>query len=817
MATIAALMVDVAANTANIDRSTRQINTQLDSIGQGAKRMAELVGLSFGLGAIVSFGSQVLEAADAVQKMADQTSLTTDEVQRLQYISGQSGSSIESLVSANQDLQKHLGQGDSGTIGAIKKFHINMDAFLKLGAYQQMTTLADSVREIKNPTDQAAAAAALFGKNWKEILPAIKSGMKELGDEAPNMADRTIKALDRIGDAVDRLKRWSVTFAGEFVAQFEAAAFAAGDFLSRLDPAHLGMSNTELLKLQGMLNDPDGVKGALQQTAKAASEFTRAGMEPLAKIVAPTGAALADLNRQLDINREAMNADTIAARKVADALLEAHEARVLAFGASSVSAASGIGPAVDATLLDLKRFRDALRGDYDPRTALVGGWSETSAAIMRTTELIDDLTLAMQRAKDVEASIAARGASGIEQIGQQLVSTTQHTRSFGQNLRGAFDGAASILDNIGGKWAEFGAIVARTGSAVMSNLAQGNVFGAVVAGVTGAVSAIGKVFSSAEKKVNPVRQAFIDAGGGLAIMNQRAAEAGVTMREVLDARTPEQYTAAINRLNDALQFQKDAMATLDETTKRYGFTLDELGPALQRQELDKQAQQLFKDFSVLTAAGLDVDVVLSRMGDSVNTFVQDALRTGTEIPAAMEPMLQRMVEMGTLTDASGTVITDLGGAGVRFAMTMSDGFRAIVDEVKKLTDAISRGLGLAIQNIPQPEVVGRVHWNVDDIPRMDPGPGGGYDIPELADGGVVTKPTLAWIGEGGSAEAVIPLDRAGVVAQGDGGGNWTELRAEMSRMREQMEQQASYFNGQFARDLARAVRDKRQLALAGSR
>jgi len=35
------------------------------------------------------------------------------------------------------------------------------------------------------------------------------------------------------------------------------------------------------------------------------------------------------------------------------------------------------------------------------------------------------------------------------------------------------------------------------------------------------------------------------------------------------------------------------------------------------------------------------------------------------------------------------------------------------------------------------------------------------NIPMLAEGGVVTSPTLAMIGEGGQSEAVIPLDRLG--------------------------------------------------------
>jgi SLT domain-containing protein len=35
------------------------------------------------------------------------------------------------------------------------------------------------------------------------------------------------------------------------------------------------------------------------------------------------------------------------------------------------------------------------------------------------------------------------------------------------------------------------------------------------------------------------------------------------------------------------------------------------------------------------------------------------------------------------------------------------------------------------------------------------------NIPGLAEGGIVTRPTLAMIGEGGQSEAVIPLDKLG--------------------------------------------------------
>ena len=50
-------------------------------------------------------------------------------------------------------------------------------------------------------------------------------------------------------------------------------------------------------------------------------------------------------------------------------------------------------------------------------------------------------------------------------------------------------------------------------------------------------------------------------------------------------------------------------------------------------------------------------------------------------------------------------------------------------------------------------------------------PGINIGVPHLARGGVVTKPTLAMVGEGGQAEAVVPLDRANEMGFGGGGGN----------------------------------------------
>jgi hypothetical protein len=203
------------------------------------------------------------------------------------------------------------------------------------------------------------------------------------------------------------------------------------------------------------------------------------------------------------------------------------------------------------------------------------------------------------------------------------------------------------------------------------------------------------------------------------------------------------------------------MSLLIDTAKKYGFTLEELGPALQKQELGKQAEQIYQDFQVLTAGGLDHVAVLTRMADGVNEYIKNASVMGLEVPAQMEPLLQQMIDLGLLTDKDGNKIEDLAGAGVTFSTTMTAGFKSVVDAVEKLAAAISGKLGTALASIPTDVSVG-VHFNVDDLSIPD--------INRMASGGSgrVTRPTLFLAGESGPEDYAFS---GGGQSFGGGGGD----------------------------------------------
>lgn len=300
---------------------------------------------------------------------------------------------------------------------------------------------------------------------------------------------------------------------------------------------------------------------------------------------------------------------------------------------------------------------------------------------------------------------------------------------------------------------------------------------------------IGKVFGSdPEKKVNPVREAFVQAAGGLHELNVKANDAGLTLDALLGAKTMDEYTAAVDKLNaafgateqldtaresyigiagglealgqqawtagtnldamlnaktveeynaaqkdlsDAFAFQQTALDDVVKTAEKYGITIEQLGPALQKQELDKQAQQLFKDFETLNAAGIDTTVIAEGMADAINAYVDRALRMGTEIPIAMKPMLEDMARTGQLVDENGNKIEDLEGSGISFSMTMSQGFQAMIDSVERLTTVISRSLGVALDTTRQQLTTMPRSLNVD-VRYNDPGfqaPGANVEIP----------------------------------------------------------------------------------------
>ena len=192
-----------------------------------------------------------------------------------------------------------------------------------------------------------------------------------------------------------------------------------------------------------------------------------------------------------------------------------------------------------------------------------------------------------------------------------------------------------------------------------------------------------------------IRDAYLAVG--------RSEDEAMRATERLNAATHNSKEAvqdAWGSIAEIMQQQKQDAADLDAAIRKYGFTIEELGPKMRAQQLSEQAVGIENDFRLLVGSGIGLNVVLDHMGSSINDFIQLAKRTGSEVPAEMRPVLDAMVTQGKLLDENGVAYTSLNAAGLTFSETMTQGFDRVVEALNRILE----GLGMtskALDGIPK--------------------------------------------------------------------------------------------------------------------
>jgi hypothetical protein len=192
-----------------------------------------------------------------------------------------------------------------------------------------------------------------------------------------------------------------------------------------------------------------------------------------------------------------------------------------------------------------------------------------------------------------------------------------------------------------------------------------------------------------------------------------------------------QYTQFMDNIKGGSPaYLKQILAELDAQTEkltgamqRYGISWEDAGQKAKQSQIDLMAKQFVEDFDVLNTAGFDVDFIIGKMGDSMLEFLETAKRTSTEVPIAMKPMLQRMLDMGLITDDSGKAFGTLEEAGILFAQTMTQNFKDMGDRMVAAIDRVALALGYVFD-----EFDGKtIHVGIE-TPNL-PG-AGGFDVGE---------------------------------------------------------------------------------------
>ncbi len=211
-----------------VNQATRTTRKYLLDVGSAGANLAAQVGMPLGLisAALGAFSIAGIKQAvsnfaalgDQTVKTAQRIGISTDEYQKLQYIAGQSGVSVEGLTSSMGRLNKNIAEAASGGNKDLAAL------FRKAGiatrdANGQLRSSSDLLPEVAalferntNAAVQARMGNAIFGKSWQELAPLLqggKEGIRELTERYQQLGiavDGTaLKAGERFGDQMEDL------------------------------------------------------------------------------------------------------------------------------------------------------------------------------------------------------------------------------------------------------------------------------------------------------------------------------------------------------------------------------------------------------------------------------------------------------------------------------------------------------------------------------------------------------------------------------------------------------------------------------------
>jgi TP901 family phage tail tape measure protein len=191
-----------------------------------------------------------------------------------------------------------------------------------------------------------------------------------------------------------------------------------------------------------------------------------------------------------------------------------------------------------------------------------------------------------------------------------------------------------------------------------------------------------------------------------------------------------------------------SLASIEEAAKRYGLTLDQLGDKVAQIRITETADQIAKDWKLLVIdLQADGNMVAQSMRDSVQRIVTDALRMGLDIPAALEPVIQTLINAGGLTDEFGNALTDT--SRLNFVKPIAEKIDELIAKLQELIDAWSN-VGTAAEDAgrrmtnPATGLFDRMAMGPPTVQAPAPGaPGPAPTAPPAPkEGGTTPNPTL---------------------------------------------------------------------------
>lgn len=252
---VAGLRQDVNQANRELRRGTNRMNRQLGKMRKGVDRVTKgfkLLAGAVAAGALVRLGSNALEAADSVGKLAEQAGFGVERIQTLRFAAEQSGVEARIFDDGIKRLNRRLGLfiNDGGGPAAKAFETLGIETAISRGELQTAEQVFDEATKrlgnIDSKARRAALASQLFGEDAGPRLALLlgkgTEGVSKLEQKSRDLGGVLSEDVTKnAADVRDRFNEVSKAISVTFTRALVNAGPYIVDFLNIINTTVRGM------------------------------------------------------------------------------------------------------------------------------------------------------------------------------------------------------------------------------------------------------------------------------------------------------------------------------------------------------------------------------------------------------------------------------------------------------------------------------------------------------------------------------------------------------------------------------------------------
>lgn len=193
--------------------------------------VASQLGAALSVAAITAFASKVIQTVDAIGDLSEQLNISTDDVQRLQVLAGQTGVSFEamakSITAVSQERLKAIEEGGKAReYFKMLGFSVAELNDASLSNIDLISRMGQAHKDAGNSAQTQAAMIAILGEKAFKAAGAIAK-IKEIGPIdliSKEQIDKVGKLADRLDEVERQVTLAAVPYVNFFGNKVEEAA-----------------------------------------------------------------------------------------------------------------------------------------------------------------------------------------------------------------------------------------------------------------------------------------------------------------------------------------------------------------------------------------------------------------------------------------------------------------------------------------------------------------------------------------------------------------------------------------------------------------